>query len=121
MPPAEEERTPTLAPAEASTLEGSPSRGKGPMMPVTVAGGSAKGEEAQAASDDEVEEIQACPRDGRQHVYVWRQCGDHWAGHEEIAETEEAEREWSYVLLVYMYICTNVCSLCGMFDVRRMQ
>jgi hypothetical protein len=62
------------------------------MMPVTVAGGSAKGEEAQAASDDEVEEIQACPRDGRQHVYVWRQCGDHWAGHEEIAETEEAER-----------------------------
>jgi len=27
------------------------------MIPVTVAGGSAEGEEAQAASDDEVEEI----------------------------------------------------------------
>jgi hypothetical protein len=23
---------------------------------------------------------------------VWQQCGDHWAGHEEIAEVEEAER-----------------------------
>ena len=56
-PPAEEERNPTPAPAEASTLEGSPSRGKGPMIPVTVVGGSAEGEEAQAASDDEVKEI----------------------------------------------------------------
>ena len=56
-PPAEEERAPTPALAEASTPEGSPSRGKGPMIPVTVAGGSAEGEEAQAASDDEVEEI----------------------------------------------------------------
>ena len=56
-PPAEEERAPTLAPAEASTPEGSPSRGKGPMIPVAMAGGSAEGEEAHAASDDEVEEI----------------------------------------------------------------
>ena len=39
-----------------------------------------------------VEEIQGCPYDGRQHIYVWRQRGDHWAGHEEIAEVEEAER-----------------------------
>ena len=52
-----EERAPTPAPAEASTLEGSHSRGKGLMIPVTVAGGSTEGEEAQAASDDEVEEI----------------------------------------------------------------
>ena len=73
-------------------LEGSPSRGKGPMILVTVAGGSTGGEEAQAASDDEVEEIQGRPHDGRQHIYVWRQRGDHWAGHKEIAETEEAER-----------------------------
>ena len=43
---AEEERAPTPAPAEASTLEGSPSRGKGPMIPVTMAGGSTEGEEA---------------------------------------------------------------------------
>ena len=71
-PPAEEEREPTPVPAEASTPEGSPSRGKGPMIPVTVAGGSEGGAEAQAASDDEVEEIQGRPHDGRQHVYVWR-------------------------------------------------
>ena len=32
------------------------------------------------------------PRDGRQHVYVWRQRGDHFIGHEELAETEEAAR-----------------------------
>jgi hypothetical protein len=76
-PPAEEERAPTPAPAKASTPEGSPSRGKGPMIPVTVAGGGAEGEEAQAASEDEVEEIQGYPHDGRQHIYVWCQRGDH--------------------------------------------
>jgi len=61
-------------------------------MPATTAGGSATNEETRAASDDEVEEIQGRPRDGRQHVYVWRQCGDHFIGHEELAETEEAAR-----------------------------
>jgi len=85
-PPAEEERAPTLVPAEASTPEGSP------MIPVTMAGGSVEGEEAQPASDDEVEEIQGRPHDGRQHLYVWRQRGDHWADHEELTETEEAAR-----------------------------
>ena len=40
------------------------------MIPVTMVGGSEGGEEAQAASDDEVEEIQGRPRDGHQHVYV---------------------------------------------------
>ena len=59
---------------------------------MTVAGGSAEGEETRAASDDKVEEIQGRPRDGRQHVYVWRQRGDHFIGHEELAETEEAAR-----------------------------
>ena len=53
-PPAEVERAPTPVPAEASTPEGSPSRGKGPIIPVTMAGGSEGGAEAQAASDDEV-------------------------------------------------------------------
>jgi len=91
-PPAEEKRAPTPVPAEASTPEGSPSRGKGPMIPVTVAGGAEEGAEAQAASDDEVEEIQGRPHNGRQHVYMWRQRGDHWAAHEELAETEEAAR-----------------------------
>jgi len=51
-----------------------------------------EGEEAQAVSDDEVEEIQGRPHDGCQHVYVWRQCGDHFIGHEELVETEEAAR-----------------------------
>ena len=91
-PSAEQERDPTPALVEGSMLEGSPSRGKGPMIPVTMAGGNREGEEAQAASDDEVEEIQGRPHNGRQQVYVSRQRGDHWAGHEEIVETEEAAR-----------------------------
>ena len=62
------------------------------MIPATTAGGSATNEETRAASDDEVEEIQGRPRDGRQHVYVWRQRGDHFIGHEELAEIEEAAR-----------------------------
>ena len=59
-------------------------------MPATTAGGSAANEETRAASDDDVEEIQGHHHDGRQHVYVWRQRGDHFIGHEELAETEEA-------------------------------
>jgi len=61
-------------------------------MPSTAARGSAANEEPQEASDDDVEEVQGRPRDGRQHVYVWRQRGDHFIGHEELAETEEAAR-----------------------------
>jgi len=56
-PPTEEERAPTPILAEASTLEGSPSRGKGPMITVTLVGGSEEGAEAPAASNEEVEEI----------------------------------------------------------------
>ena len=62
------------------------------MIPATTTGGSATNEETRAASNDEVEEIQGRPRDGRQHVYVWRQRGDHFIGHEELAEIEEAAR-----------------------------
>jgi len=61
-------------------------------MPATTAGGSAEDEETRTASNDEVEEIQGRPQDGRQHVYVWRQRGNHFIGHEELAETEEAAR-----------------------------
>ena len=61
-------------------------------MPSTAAGNSAANEEPREASDDDVEEVQGRPRDGRQHVYVWRQRGDHFIGHEELAETEEAAR-----------------------------
>ena len=65
--PVEEGRAPSLslAPVEAPTQEGTSNRGKGPMIPVTMVGGSAGGEEAPAASDDEVEEIQGRPHDGR--------------------------------------------------------
>ena len=45
------------------------------MIPITVAGGSEGGVEAQAASDDVVEEIQWRPRDGRQHVYCGASVG----------------------------------------------
>jgi len=61
-------------------------------MPTTTARGSAANEEPQVASDDDVEEIQGHSRDGCQHVYVWRQRGDHFIGHEELAATEEAAR-----------------------------
>ena len=86
---AEEERAPTPAPAEASTLEGSPSRGKGPMIPVTVAGGSAEGEEAQAASDDEVEEIQGRPHDG------WRSADSRSCRNFSDSSNSRADRWWS--------------------------
>ena len=56
-PPAEEDWAPTPVPAEASTPKGSPSQGKGLIIPITMAGGSREGAVAQAASDDEVEEI----------------------------------------------------------------
>ena len=79
-------------PVEAPAQEGAPDHGKGPMMPSTVVGGSAEGEETQAASDDEVEEIQGRPHDSCQHIYVWCQRGNHWTGHEEIVEVEGAER-----------------------------
>ena len=91
-PPAEDRKTPTPPRAEAPSPKGSPGRGKGSLIPATRAGGSAEGEEAQAASDDEVEEIQGRPHDGHQYVYVWRQRGDHFIGHEELAETEDAAR-----------------------------
>ena len=61
-------------------------------MPATTTGGSAANEETRTASNDDVEEIQGRPHDGRQHVYVWRQRGDHFIGHDELAETEEAAR-----------------------------
>jgi len=91
-PPSEGRRAPTSPRAEASSPKGSPGRVQGLVIPATAAGGSAEGEETRATSDDEVEEIQGHPHDGRQHVYVWRQHGDHFIGHEELAETEEATR-----------------------------
>ena len=91
-PPAKEGRVPTPPRAGVSPPKDSPGLDQGPVMPATAARGSADGEETRTASDDEVEEIQGRPQDGRQHVYVWRQRGDHFIGHEELAETEEAMR-----------------------------
>ena len=71
-PPAEEWGIPTLPRAGASSPVGSPGLDQGPVMLAITAGGSAVNEETQAASDDDVEEIEGRPRDGRQHVYVWR-------------------------------------------------
>ena len=48
---------PNSTPGGDFFAKGSPGRGKGPMIPVTMARGSAEGEEAQATSDDVVEEI----------------------------------------------------------------
>ena len=91
-PPNEERGVPILPRAGASSPVGSPGLDQGPVMPATIVGGIAANEETRTASDDEVEEIQGRPRDGRQHVYVWRQRGDHFIGHEELTETEEAVR-----------------------------
>jgi len=91
-PPAEERGVPMPPREGASSPAGSPSLDQGPVMPATTARGSAANEETQAASDNDMEEIEGRPRDGRQHVYVWRQRGDHVIGHEELAETEEATR-----------------------------
>ena len=59
-----------------------------------------------------MEEIQGCPHDLRQHIYVWNQHGDHWAGHEEIAKVEEAERlERAVKLLVNKVKVNNPATL----------
>ena len=127
-PPVEGREVPTPPRAGASSTAGSPGPVQGPVMPATTTGGDAAGEGTRAASDDEVEEIEGRPRDGRQHVYVWRQRGDHFIGHEELAETEEAARvERAAKRLVdevnvsdFLYCCTFyalscmvvICSLC---------
>jgi len=57
-------------PVEARTPEDMPDLGKGLVTASAMVGWSTQGEEAQAGSDDEVEEIQGHPHDGRQHIYV---------------------------------------------------
>jgi len=74
-PPVEERRAPTRPRGESPSPKGSLGQGKGPVIPVTWAGGSAEGEEAQATSDDEVEEIQGRSQDGRQHVLCGANAG----------------------------------------------
>ena len=71
-----------------------------------------------------MEEIQGCPHDSRQHIYVWRQRGDHWAGHEEITETEEAERveraaKWlvNEVKVSSLMLCWGIYIYHGLFTV----
>ena len=117
-PPAGGSEVPPPPRAGASSAAGSPGLVQGPVIPGTTTGGdAAQEEETRAASDDEVEEIEGRPRDGRQHVYVWRQRGDHFIGHEELAETEEAARvERAAKRLVdevkvsgFLYCCAFFC------------
>ena len=127
-PPVEGREDPTPPRAGTSTTAGSPGLVQGPVMPATTTGGDAAGEETRAASDDEVEEIEGRPRDGRQHVYVWRQRGDHFIGHKELAETEEAARveraakrlidevkvsDLLHLLCTFVLSCwVDICSFC---------
>ena len=117
-PPAGGSEVPTPPRAGNSSAAGSPGLVRGPVIPGTTTGGdAAQEEETRAASGDEVEEIEGRPRDGRQHVYVWRQRGDHFIGHEELAETEEAARvERAAKRLVdevkvsgFLYCCAFFC------------
>jgi hypothetical protein len=49
-------------------------------------------EQAAESDDDVVEEIQGHPQDGRQHIYICRERGDHYVCHKEISIDEETER-----------------------------
>jgi broad specificity polyphosphatase/5'/3'-nucleotidase SurE len=49
----------------------------------------ADAEQAAESDDDVVEEIQGHPQDGRQHVYICRERGDHYVCQEEISIDEE--------------------------------
>ena len=55
---------------ETAAPEGTPNLSRRPMMSLAMVVRSAEGEGTQADSDDEVEEIQGRPHDGRQHIYV---------------------------------------------------
>jgi hypothetical protein len=83
----------------SSTQGGLPNtavRGKSVAMSSTI-GLSQEQEEAGAeqaveSDDDIVKEIQGHPQDGRQHVYICHECGDHYVCHEEISIDEETGR-----------------------------
>jgi hypothetical protein len=47
---------------------------------------------AESEDDDVLEEIEGHPKDGRQHVYVCRQRGDHFICHEEIPTADETRK-----------------------------
>jgi hypothetical protein len=52
----------------------------------------ASAEQVVESEDDIVEEIQGHPQDGRQHVYVYRECGDYYVCHEDISIDKETSR-----------------------------
>jgi hypothetical protein len=54
--------------------------------------GQTNTDQAAESDDDVVEEIQGHPQDGRQHVYICRERGDHYVCHEEISIDEETKR-----------------------------
>jgi hypothetical protein len=51
----------------------------------------ANAEQVAESDDDVIEEIQGHPQDGRQHVYICCERGDHYVCHEEISIDEETE------------------------------
>ncbi|XP_021321346.1 skin secretory protein xP2-like [Sorghum bicolor] len=77
-PPAEEGRVPTPPRAGASSPVDSPGLDQGPVMPATMAGGSAEGEETQTASDNEVEEIQVLKVNTKKHFDELIKDRDSW-------------------------------------------
>jgi rubrerythrin len=46
----------------------------------------------ESEDDDVLEEIEVHPKDGRQHVYICHQCGDHFICHEEIPTADETRK-----------------------------
>jgi hypothetical protein len=71
-------------------------RGKMAVGPSTARPNQEQGwtstDQAAKSDDDVIEEIQGHPQDGRQHVYVCRERGDHYVCHEEISIDKETER-----------------------------
>jgi rubrerythrin len=49
-------------------------------------------EATKSEDDDILKEIQGHPEDGRQHMYICRQCGDHFICHEEIPTANETRK-----------------------------
>jgi hypothetical protein len=49
-------------------------------------------EQATESDDDIIMEIQGHPQDGRQHIYIYHEHGDHYVCHEEISIDEETNK-----------------------------
>jgi hypothetical protein len=90
------EQTTTTMSSTQGGLPNAAARGKAVAMSLitrlNLEQKQAGAEKAAESDDDVVEEIQGHPQDGRQHVYVYRRCGDHYVCQEEISIDEETQR-----------------------------